>query len=200
MYYFIYENINIYLFFVQNILLVISGVLVIISINPIISVLFLITLFLCVSIYLILIGINFIGISYLLVYIGAVSILFLFILMLINIRISELHTETKNSLFLSIIIGVLLYIYNLNPNIDKYLDSLYSPSKNNLISLIKFNLLKDKVYVSSNNWESNLLDSSDIVSIGNILYTNLSIWLLISLLILLLAMIGCIVINITRKD
>lgn len=49
-------------------------------------------------------GINFIGLSYLLVYVGAVSILFLFILMLINIRISELATENNNSVSLAVII------------------------------------------------------------------------------------------------
>ena len=54
------------------------------------SVLFLIGLFSTISAYLILAGVNFIGISYVLVYVGAVSILFVFILMLINIRISEL--------------------------------------------------------------------------------------------------------------
>ena len=65
-----------------------SGIFVIISKNPIVSVLFLIGLFLNVAGYLMLLGINFIGLSYLLVYVGAVSILFLFILMLINVRIS----------------------------------------------------------------------------------------------------------------
>ncbi len=48
------------------------------------------------------IDIVFIGLSYLLVYVGAVSILFLFILMLINIRVSELM-ETNNNIPLAII-------------------------------------------------------------------------------------------------
>ena len=56
-------------------MLYLLGILVIISKNPIVSVLFLIGLFLCISCYLILTGLNFIGLSYLLVYIGAVSIL-----------------------------------------------------------------------------------------------------------------------------
>jgi NADH-ubiquinone oxidoreductase chain 6 len=37
------------------------------------------------------------GLAYLVVYIGAISILFLFILMLINIRLSELHSNTRNT-------------------------------------------------------------------------------------------------------
>ena len=51
-------------------------------------------------------GFNFIGISYLLVYVGAVSILFLFILMLINVRISELLSNTSNSIPLAIFIAI----------------------------------------------------------------------------------------------
>ena len=67
-----------------SVLAILSGVSVIISKNPIVSVLFLIGLFLTIACYLMMLGINFIGLSYLLVYVGAVSILFLFILMLIN--------------------------------------------------------------------------------------------------------------------
>jgi len=86
-----------------SLIAIICGIFVIITKNPIISVLFLIGLFLSISGYLILLGINFIGLSYILVYIGAVSILFLFILMLINIRISELLNETSNTIPLAII-------------------------------------------------------------------------------------------------
>src|SRR5256714_12771067 len=97
-----YSAYNLDLLYIIAILL---GILVIISKNPIVSVLFLIGLFLSISAYLILTGLNFIGLSYLLVYIGAVSILFLFILMLINVRISELLTESINSIPLAILIG-----------------------------------------------------------------------------------------------
>ena len=93
-----------------SILSIFCAILVIINKNPIVSVLFLICLFILISGYLILLGMNFIGISYLLVYIGAVSILFLFILMLINIRISEIQTETNNSLPLAIVISISFYI------------------------------------------------------------------------------------------
>ena len=88
-----------------HIISILFGILVIISKNPIVSVLFLIGLFLAISGYLILTGLNFIGLAYLLVYIGAVSILFLFILMLINVRISELVIDSINSIPLAILIG-----------------------------------------------------------------------------------------------
>lgn len=92
---------------------ILCGIFVIISKNPIISVLFLIGLFLSIASYLIILGISFVGLSYLLVYVGAVSILFLFILMLINVRISELLSETSNSIPLAIIIAI-CFNYPLN--------------------------------------------------------------------------------------
>ena len=91
-----------------SIFAVFCAISVIINKNPIISVLFLIGLFASISCYLIMLGLSFIGLSYLIVYIGAVSILFLFILMLINIRTSELQSDTSNSIPLTIIIGISL--------------------------------------------------------------------------------------------
>lgn len=86
---------------------ILCAIIVIISKNPIVSVLFLIGLFMSIACYLITLGLCFIGLSYLLVYVGAVSILFLFILMLLNIRISELSSHTSNSIPLAIFIAIL---------------------------------------------------------------------------------------------
>jgi NADH-ubiquinone oxidoreductase chain 6 len=86
-----------------SIISVILGIFIIVTKNPVISVLFLILLFSSIACYLILLGIKFIGISYLLVYVGAVSILFLFILMLINIRVSELISDTNNNIPLALV-------------------------------------------------------------------------------------------------
>src|SRR3954463_16594848 len=128
-----------------NILIIISllsGVFIIISKNPIVSVLHLIVLFSSISCYLIMLGITFIGLSYLLVYVGAVSILFLFILMLINIRISELLGNTNNSLPLAIITSIFIYY-----NFDKLFFSNNEEITNNIF---KFFEKKEKVlYVTS---------------------------------------------------
>src|SRR3954469_16535378 len=91
---------------VISLIAILCGILVIISKNPVVSVLFLIGLFLSIASYLMILGLNFIGLSYLLVYVGAVSILFLFILMLINVRISELLSNTSNSIPLAIFITI----------------------------------------------------------------------------------------------
>src|SRR5579883_304922 len=133
-----------------SILAVICAILVIINKNPIVSVLFLICLFVLISGYLILAGMNFIGISYLLVYIGAVSILFLFILMLINIRISEIQVETNNSLPLAIVISIAFYItlhdiIPFNSNLEKTLDLTSKSELNTLSNYINYFTLDDNV-------------------------------------------------------
>lgn len=116
----VYNNgFNIEYLEILSILAIITSILVITNKNPVVSVLFLIGLFLSISVYLILIGLTFIGISYLLVYIGAVSMLFLFILMLIDIRISELHEETTNSISLAFLMGALFYYFSTENSIFK---------------------------------------------------------------------------------
>ena len=106
------------------------------------SVLFLIGLFLNIASYLMMLGINFIGLSYLLVYVGAVSILFLFILMLINIRISELITDNNNSIPLAVMIGIFFNItlYKLLPSnavkivyVDNASKGFFNGINNNII-------------------------------------------------------------------
>ena len=166
---------------------ILLGTLVIIIKNPVISVLFLIGLFLSISCYLILIGLNFIGLSYLLVYIGAVSILFLFIVMLINVRISELSIDNLNSIPLAILIGI-SFNYLVN-DVLPYMMLAF----NNL--LYHFNIITRLANVTSVSWDGYLAETSHITSIGNILYGNYSIWLLITSIILLLAMVAAIVIT-----
>jgi NADH-ubiquinone oxidoreductase chain 6 len=133
-----------------SLIAIICGIFVIITKNPIISVLFLIGLFLSISGYLIFLGINFIGISYLLVYVGAVSILFIFILMLINIRLSELLSETSNSIPLAIITTIIfnysLYqvlpydVVVINSNINNiFYDVLYKNYSDYLNKSFKLN-------------------------------------------------------------
>ena len=175
-----------------------SGIFTIIAKNPIVSVLYLILLFASISCYLILIGIVFIGISYLLVYVGAVSILFLFILMLINIRISELVNDTNNNIPLGILAIIILFIplSSLLPNNKVSID------KNNFeISNVVTNIMDKEylLYVSSNNWDGTITDISDITSIGNIMYTSYSMWLILTSIILLLAMVGSIIITVKQK-
>jgi NADH-ubiquinone oxidoreductase chain 6 len=136
---------------------ILLGIITIVSRNPIVSVLFLIALFVNVAGLLILVGYNFFGLAYILVYVGAVSILFLFILMLINIRISELLSETNNDIPLAVL-TVLLFYYiigqvlplNLTENtIVSYLSNSFSDIYNVQLDNEFFNLKQQIGYASS---------------------------------------------------
>ena len=176
---------------------IVFGILIIINKNPIISVLFLIGLFVNISGLLIIVGFGFIGLSYILVYVGAVSILFLFILMLINIRISELTNETSNDTPLAILTVMLFYfliarilpgnLNLINTNVDNWhvID----------ININQYIYDEQIQYASSKSWDTSLVDITHITGIGNIMYTNYAILLIIVSIILLLAMVGSIVIT-----
>lgn len=200
---------------VASLFAIFCAILVIVSKNPIVSALFLIGLFLSISCYLIMLGINFIGLSYLLVYVGAVSILFLFILMLINVRISELLTDTSNSIPLAIIISISFYssvhstipygivpftsyISNIINTFNDILDIILLYINNGIISFTSN--FTNTSFTTTNIWDGNLSETSHITSIGNILYTTYSIWLILTSIILLLAMVGAIVITIKQRE
>jgi NADH-ubiquinone oxidoreductase chain 6 len=209
-----------------SLLAILCGILVIITKNPIVSVLFLIGLFLSIAGYLMLLGLNFIGLSYLLVYVGAVSILFLFILMLINVRISELLSNTSNSIPLAIFISISFNypLYQILPysiaSLNTYtldLNNISNDLLNNTWNHILYNNYSDNLnilfklsgneldngeisFVTSKIWDGNLAENSHIASIGNIMYTSYSIWLILTSIILLLAMVGAIVITIKQKN
>jgi NADH-ubiquinone oxidoreductase chain 6 len=53
--------------------------------------------------------------------------------------------------------------------------------------------------MSSKIWDGNLAESNHITAIGNIMYTNYNIWLIMASIILLLAMVGAIVITIKPR-
>lgn len=196
---------------ILSLICILFGVYTIVSKNPVVSVLFLIGLFSTISCYLILIGLSFIGISYLLVYVGAVSILFIFILMLINIRVSELVSDTNNYLPLAML-SIIPFVYILGQNIfssyvqfgfiNYYYNSFYKKFFNLKENQYFYNVVDYKqhiAYASGNNWDSVLTDVTNISSIGNIMYSTYSIWLIIVSIILLLSMVGAIVITISNK-
>jgi len=189
------NNFNYNFLYILSLISIICGICVIILNNPIVSVLYLIGLFISIASYLMMLGINFIGLSYLLVYVGAVSILFLFILMLINIRISELITNNSNSIPLAIMIGIFFNVIQLFPNRDIVLDI-----ENKYAYEYGFNdsYLNTLSFVTSHSWDGRLAETSHITTIGNIIYTNYPLWLILTSIILLLAMIGSILITIKQ--
>lgn len=201
---------------VLSVIALLFGISVIINKNPIASLLSLIGLFASISVYLILSGLTFIGFSYLIVYIGAVSILFLFILMLINIRTSELQSNNWNSiplaLFVTILLNYVLFqllpyyiaiINNYNSRISNLIYYLPTSKYNDIITHINKTVdvnISNVMFVTSNSWDGNMTETSHISTIGNILYTSYNMWLFIASMILLLAMTGAIIITIKQDN
>ena len=178
-----------------------SSVLVITSKNPVIAVIFLISVFINAAGYLILLGIGFIGISYIILYVGAIAVLFLFVIMLLNIRLSDLveagSQYTKN-IPLAIAIG-LLFIYEIFTIIPFRIHdvSLISSLLNLITNLNELFLTSDisTLNVVYNTINPILADSTftnftQIQALGQSLYTFGAFWLIITSVILLLAMVA----------
>jgi NADH-ubiquinone oxidoreductase chain 6 len=92
---------------------IISAILTITSKNPVNSVIGLISVFVHSATYLIILSLNFIGLSYLIIYVGAIAILFLFVVMMMNIKyieLTEVAQEYTQNLPLSLIIGSLFIL------------------------------------------------------------------------------------------
>lgn len=194
-----------------------SGVFSITSKNPVISVIFLISTFVQAAIYLILIGINFIGISYVVIYVGAIAILFLFVIMMINIKLSDILETgpqyTKNlplaiaigSLFIFIIFTLIPFNFNNVPVLSFLLDKITYfnsiSSEANLITVSLNNLLFIIKYLNVLTIFSDIIitDFQQIDVLGHGLYTYGAVLLITLSVILLLAMFATIVLSKSNK-
>ena len=155
-------------FFLFSAFLVTTCIFVIFSKNPVNSVLFLVLAFLNSTFLFILIGAEFVGIILAIVYIGAVAILFLFVVMMLDIQKTTLMLNIKKYIpiaivFASIILAEIIYL------------TIYKSSKVNPDIIIRY----------ENNTEQ----------IGDVLYTKYFIDFQLSGIVLLLAMIGAIVLT-----
>jgi len=191
-----------------------SSVFSITSKNPVISVIFLISTFVQAALYLILIGINFVGISYIVIYVGAIAVLFLFVIMMINIKLTDIletgNQYTKNlplaiaigSLFIFIFFTIIPFNFNNVPvlsvllNKMTYLNSLFSNS--NLVSINLINSVVNNNLLSSFS-DVLITDFQQIEALGHGLYTYEGVLLITLSIILLLAMFATIIISKSNK-
>jgi NADH:ubiquinone oxidoreductase subunit 6 (subunit J)/NADH:ubiquinone oxidoreductase subunit 3 (subunit A) len=97
-------------------LAIIAGIFVISTKNAIISVFNLIVLYILVAFYLIYIGITYLGISYIIIYIGAIAILFLFIIMMIDIEVVEKRSNNYLPLLFLFLSGFLFSLKKILHN------------------------------------------------------------------------------------
>lgn len=101
--------------------------------NPINSVIGLILVFIVSAIYFIMLGISYIGFLYLIIYVGAIAILFLFVVMMINIKYIEIQNDNTERLYktiplIALLISLLLTMYDGQYNMNY--DSLIYYSNN----------------------------------------------------------------------
>ena len=185
---------------------IISRVLVITSNNPVISVLFLISVFINSAGYLLLLGVGFVGISYLIVYVGAIAILFLFVVIILNIQLTEIVSvgrEYTKNLPLGFIVGT-IFFFEMVSIVSR--DRVYIPL--NIFNKINRYILNIDISISSPNIHITFISPTrddsftrfvQVEAIGQGLYTYGSLWLLLTSVILLLAMLGPIALCLRSK-
>jgi NADH-quinone oxidoreductase subunit J len=94
--------------------LIITGFLVISTRNPVVSMLYLILVFLQASLIFLCLGSEFLFILFLVVYVGAIAILFLFVIMLLNLRVVENYNMFYNYMPIGLFVGILFAFYLIN--------------------------------------------------------------------------------------
>ena len=169
-------------FYFFSTIAVFAAIMLTVSRNTVYSVFFLILVFISIAILFIMIGAEFLGMIMLIVYVGAVAVLFLFVVMMLNI--TEQVTERSNrkglvnNISVGSIIGVIIFLELLVVIGGwKY--------KGTFVSLSTANLN---------------LDISNTHALGNILYTDYIHLFQISGMILLIAMIGAITLTFSKRE
>ena len=170
-------------FYVFSIIAVISAIMVTVSKNTVHSVFFLILDFISISCLFIMIGAEFLGMIMLIVYVGAVAVLFLFVVMMLNVA------QQKNQWFNS-----------------EASSSSHIPVGLIISTIIFFELIivvggwKYKPELSNPNTIQISNEISNTHSLGQVLYTDYIHIFQISGMILLIAMIGAIVLTFRRRE
>ena len=169
-------------FYFFSIIAVISAIMVTVSKNTVHSVFFLILDFISISCLFIMIGAEFLGMIMLIVYVGAVAVLFLFVVMMLNVAQQKnqwlLSEDSSGHIPIGLIISALIF-FELIIVIGgwKYKPDLFN---------------SDNLQISS--------ELSNTHSLGQILYTDYIHVFQISGMILLIAMIGAIVLTFRQRE
>jgi len=169
-------------FYFFSTIAVVSAMMVTISRNAVYSVFFLILVFVSVSILFIMIGAEFLGMIMLIVYVGAVAVLFLFVVMMLNVTQQIIQRSNKkgfiNNISVGSIVGAIIFLELLVVVGGwKYKDTFVPLSDSNLN-----------------------LDLTNTHALGNILYTDYIHLFQVSGIILLVAMIGAITLTFNKRE
>jgi len=169
-------------FYFFSTIAVFAAIMVIVSRNTVYSVFFLILVFISIAILFIMIGAEFLGMIMLIVYVGAVAVLFLFVVMMLNITEQLIKPSSRKGLINNIsvgsIVGVIIFLELLVVVGGWKYKGTFVP-----LSAINLNL-----------------DISNTHALGNVLYTDYIHLFQISGMILLVAMIGAITLTFSRRE
>tara|TARA_Y100000590_G_scaffold172732_1_gene197561 strand:+ start:130 stop:762 length:633 start_codon:yes stop_codon:yes gene_type:complete len=170
------------LFYFFSLITVFSAAMVIISRNTVYSVFFLILVFVSVSILFIMIGAEFLGMIMLIVYVGAVAVLFLFVVMMLNVtekkEVKFKRSGLINNISVGSIVGAIIFLELL-------------------VVIGGWKYKGDFVPLSSITFNNELTNTH---ALGNILYTDYIHLFQISGMILLVAMVGAITLTFTKRE
>lgn len=157
-----------FFFYFLSVLAVVFATMVVVSKNPIHSVLYLILTFFAIAGHYILLNAQFLAIVHIVVYAGAIMVLFLFVLMLMNLnKENESGKSTQAKIAAAISAGLLLLV---STAVISNIDSLpHANEKNNSIGLIE--------------------------SLGTVLYNEFMLPFEVSALLFLVAMVGAVMIG-----
>ena len=168
-----------FLFWLWSLSAIFAGSKVISSNNPIHSVFWLILAFINAAFLLLLLGLEFLPILFCIVYAGAIGIMFLFVVMLLNIKLVEISENATRYLPIGVIIGF-IFLYQI------------------------YFVFTSEVTNYGTRWEvydfSSLVEVSNIEQMGQVLYTDYFLYFLVSSLVLLVAMIGAIVLCLYHEE
>lgn len=161
-----YMNLE-FIWFFFSFLIILFSFFSVTSGNPVFCVLFLVLSFLSSALFLISLGVDFIGLMLMVVYVGAIAVLFLFVVMMLNVN--EEFKEFPLFSFL-LVFGLLFYVY---------LNVSFCPLGN---------------FFDYINWFH--IDKLDCLScVGFVLYTDLIVNFIEISIILMIAMVGAIALN-----
>jgi NADH-ubiquinone oxidoreductase chain 6 len=183
------------LFFLFSTVAILSGIMVIRSKNPVHSVLFLIFVFCNVSGLLILLGLDFFAMVFLVVYVGAIAVLFLFVVMMLNIKLVEINENVLRYLPIGGLIG-LIFLFEIFLIVDSdlipmlHLNPQFSLSGDFTMHLGQ--LAVDSFFIQ---WPTLINSVSNIESVGQLIYTYYFYYFIMASLVLLVAMIGAILLT-----
>ena len=173
-------SISLITFYLFSAILLLSSLMVISTKNPVHSVLFLILAFLNAAGIFVILHAEFLAMILIIVYVGAVAVLFLFVVMMLDFKTSLEKDNILQYMPIGLLIG-LVFIAEL------------------VIVLINTRLDLSNIQILSNPLD-NFSDQSNTEAIGSILYTNYVLYFQLSGVILLVAMIGSIVLTLRDRE